>query len=359
MTKNGAGRLERCLQSIADTGLASELVVLVDVATTDETESIAHRFTSKVLRLKTHGCIELSLSEMAAACAGDFVLRIDDDETLGGPWDLSVEDANDFTHFLVPRRWLTPGEDYFISSGDWFPDLQLRLFRNEPALIRWPGDIHEHVVVAGAGAVLWDRWIDHHVLWQQTRAAREQKCASYRSTRPAKHLSHFYLWEEQAVRLSPYGSNGASAAEPLGNGAEVLFGAGGTATLYTLDGWSHAEPWGTWTDGSRAVLRLPLTRVPSGPVDVALEAHAFIRPDHPELRVSVSCEDTVVAEWIIRTPDVATRSASIPQRLTADHGALVLTLNIEAPKSPQELGESSDSRRLGLGVRRLRLTWEA
>lgn len=361
LTKDGANRLERCLRSIVDTGVARELVVLVDEATTDDSESVARRFTSKVLRLQTQGCIELSLSALAAACSGDFVLRLDDDETMGGRWDLPIADGRDseaFTHFLIPRRWLTPGQDYFISSGDWFPDLQLRLFRNDPALISWPSQLHEHMVVGGAGAVLWDRWIDHHVLWQQTRIAREQKSVTYRSTRPDKHLSHFYLWEEQAVRLSLCSSNVASAAQPLSNGAEVLFGAGGTAAPYMLDGWSHPEPWGAWTDGVRAVLQLPLTQVPRGPVNIVLEANAFIQANHPELRVSVSCENTVIAKWVISTPDIASHAATIPEWLTAEHGALVLSLNLENPKAPSDLGEFSDCRRLGLGVRRLQLNWE-
>ena len=111
------------------------------------------------------------------------------------------------------------------------------------------------------------------------------------------------------------------------------------------------------TDGDRAVLRLPLTQVPRGPVDLALEAEAFIRPDHPVLRVSVLCEQTVVAEWVITTPDVTTYSASIPERLSADKGALTLSLAIDNPKSPRDSGESTDVRRLGLGVRGLRLDW--
>lgn len=359
LTKNGAGRLERCLQSIAVAGIVRELVVFVDHTTTDESESIARRFTPKVLRMETAGLIELSLSRMAAACSGEFVLRVDDDETLGGPWDVPVDHAAigaGFTHFRVPRRWLTPGEDGFISSGDWFPDLQLRLFRNDPALIRWPSDLHEHMAVEGPGGILWDRWVNHHVLWQHTRAERERKAEAYRRRRPDKHLSHFYLWEEQAVRVSPCGAHG-SAATPLDGGESVDFGSDGTAAPYMVGGWSQPEPWGTWTDGDRAVLRLPLAQVPRGAVDIALEANAFLGPGHPELRVSMSCGQTVVAEWVIAASDVATYSASIPERLTADQGVLTLSLNIENPKSPRELGESSDDRRLGLGVRRLRLDW--
>jgi hypothetical protein len=356
LTKNGAGRLERCLQSIAVASMVRELVVFVDQDTTDESEAIARRFTSNVQRMETTGLMELSLSRMVAACAGEYVLRVDDDETLGGQWDVPVDYGAGFTHFQIPRRWLTPGEDGFISRGDWFPDLQLRLFRNDPALIQWPTDLHEHLTVEGPGGILWDRWINHHVLWQHTRVERERKAEDYQRRRPDKHLSHFYLWEEQEVHVSSSGGRTSTVA-PLVSGETVDFGSGGTAAPYMLGGWSQAEPWGTWTEGDRAVLRVPLMQVPRGPVDIALEADAFIRPGHPELRASVACDQTVVAEWVITTTDVATYSASIPERITADKGALTLSLNIDNAKSPRDLGESSDVRRLGLGVRRLRLDW--
>jgi len=360
LTKDGADRLEPCLQSIIDAGIASELLVFVDQTTTDASETIARRFTPNVVRVDTQGALELTLAQMVAACSGDFVLRVDDDETLGGGWDLPVDFANRWpgvTHFSVPRRWVVAGQDAFLSSGDWFPDLQVRLFRNDPSLIRWPAILHDHVTVQGAGGVLWDRWIDHHVLWQQSRAAREHKCEAYRITRPDKHLSHFYLWEEQAVRLSPCRPDMASAAEPLPSGAVVTFEAGGTSAPYTLDGWSGAEPWGTWTDGHRAVLGIPLKQPPQGPVEVVLEANAFLRPQHPVLHVCVSCNHTVVAEWEIRTADVCQYPVRIPAELMAGQGVLQLSLDIKNPASPHELGESLDTRPLGLGLRRLRIDY--
>jgi polysaccharide pyruvyl transferase WcaK-like protein len=358
LTRNGAGRLDRCLQSIVDAGIARELVVFVDACTTDESDNIARRFTSKVARLTTHGYIEFSLERLAAACAGDFVLRIDDDETLGGDWETPLTDAVEvdrLTHFLMPRRWLVPGQDAFISSGEWCPDLQLRLFRNDPERLHWPSRLHEHLTVDGPGAVLWDRWIDHHVLWQRSRAERVAKCAAYQQSRPDKHLSHFYLWEDQAVRLTSTDPTGDAAADPLDSGAVVSFGSDGHSSPYRLDGWSHVEPWGTWTDGPVAVLRLPLKRPASGPLEVILEATAFVHRDHPCQPVSVICADRVVAEWRIDTADVADYTITLPASLVAGQGVIVLTLHLRDPKTPCEVQASTDARRLGLGVRRLRL----
>ena len=60
LSRNGAGRIERCLESIATSGLVSEIVVCVDKMTTDATASIAGSFTPHVHLLETRGYIEPS-----------------------------------------------------------------------------------------------------------------------------------------------------------------------------------------------------------------------------------------------------------------------------------------------------------
>src|SRR5205823_5092820 len=70
-------------------------------------------------------------------CDGDWILRVDHDETLGPGWtvrDRIVELLSDrgVTHYWVARRWAVPPGDRFISSDPWHPDYQVRLFRNLP-----------------------------------------------------------------------------------------------------------------------------------------------------------------------------------------------------------------------------------
>ena len=216
LTKNGAGRIERCLESIAASGLASEIVVCVDRSTTDATMSIAGRYTQHVHLLETRGFIEPSLPEMVSLCSGQFILRLDDDECLGGEWGglwlQALSRFNDLTHFLTPCRWVVPPGDRFIASPPWFPDFRVRVFRNKPALISWPDQIHDKMTIAGRGLALVDRWIDHYVLVDRSRSEREAKCRYYQSLRPAKHLSHCYLWEDQEVILSSTDDRGYAAA---------------------------------------------------------------------------------------------------------------------------------------------------
>ena len=112
LTKNGAGRIERCLESVRASRFADELVVCVDADTTDDTASVARRFTPHVHLIETGGTLESALPLMASYCSADYLLRIDDDEALGGNWDRVPLEAlvrfNDLTYVTLPRRWLVP-----------------------------------------------------------------------------------------------------------------------------------------------------------------------------------------------------------------------------------------------------------
>jgi Glycosyl transferase family 2 len=94
LSKNGAGRIEHCLRSIVQSNFADEIVVFVDRETADGTAEIVRQFTPHLHPIETRGNIESVLPQMASLCSTDYVLRIDDDESLGGTgtapgWKLS------------------------------------------------------------------------------------------------------------------------------------------------------------------------------------------------------------------------------------------------------------------------------
>jgi polysaccharide pyruvyl transferase WcaK-like protein len=372
LSKNGAGRIERCLESIARYDFG-EIVVCVDRTTTDQTTRIARRFTDQVHLVETLGYIEPSLMAMSSLCSKAFVLRIDDDETLGGDWHQRVDwvsKFNEITHFFVPRRWLVPPGDKFIADEPWFPDLQLRFYRNDPGLITWPDKLHEPMAVQGGGLILTDRWIDHSDLLVRSREYRKAKCSNYRTVRPAKHLSHFYLWEDLPVQILPVDTAGfccameRSVSKPARNarscntydlGSEILFNHGGNSDAYRAGEWADPERWGTWTDGHRATLTFVVREAPSVPVELTVVANAYVRAKHPNLRVFVVCGRTILAEWLLDTADVQELKVPIPLMLMAEKGPLTVAFQIVNPVSPNEMGESEDRRQLGLGFRSVRL----
>jgi len=387
LSKNGAGRIERCLQSILDGGFADEIVVCVDSDTTDETASLARRFTPHVhpIAVPSAGIPESALPAMVSHCSADYLLRVDDDETLGGNWDRASLEAlvrcNDLTHLILPRRWLVPpgpdgtpdGAPRFIASEPWFPDYQVRFFRNDPELIRWPTTIHETIEMKGRGMVLFDRWIEHYDLVFHSRAERERKARNYRRIRPEKHLSNFYLYEEQEIDLLPADRAGFTealeiylsgrerqanqAGEPYRAGTDIGFEAGGNGEGYTRKGWSDPEPWGRWTIGYRAELRILLEIPFEGPALLAVESVAYVRSWHPTLNVRVVCNREPLGGWSIETSDMVERTLPVPASALAGKRELLVEFHMDNPASPADSGEFGlDQRLLGLGLRKLRIS---
>ncbi len=185
LTKNGSGRLGRCLESIHRTGFADEIVVCVDAETTDDSFRLARSFTPNVHVVETAGYLESALSAITAFCSCDFVLRIDDDESLEGNWDKAsfqlLATYNDLTQVWVPTRWVIPPGDCFIASAPWFPDPHPRLHVNDPSRITWPKRVHDHMSVRGRSISLFDRWINHYNFLDRPKGERRRRSAKYRA----------------------------------------------------------------------------------------------------------------------------------------------------------------------------------
>lgn len=151
-------------------------------------------------------------------------------------------------------------------------------------------------------------------------------------------------WERTELRYEP--------------GSEIRFGADGNSNLYKLDGWSEPEDLGTWTDGYRAELRIPLKQPFTGSVRLTVEAGAYVKPAHPMLHVCIVFGHIILGEWSIKTTDVVQRTLIVPASVLAQKTVLNLAFHIVNPVSPAELGNSGDGRLLGLTVRKVRLDRE-
>src|SRR3954449_8473909 len=68
-----------------------------------------------------------------AARNTDWIFILEYDEQLSPEWQQAswrrILETTDFTHFWCPRRWIVPGNKY-LRADPWWPDFQLRLFRN-------------------------------------------------------------------------------------------------------------------------------------------------------------------------------------------------------------------------------------
>src|SRR5262249_37103767 len=140
-------------------------------------------------------------------CRGDWVLRIDQDETLSPQWhdcsyvqNLLADRA--MTHCWLPRRWAVPPGDRYISNRHWHPDYQLRLIRNISSLVIFNRSPHSPLVVAGESRRLSDSWIIHWDYVWHDRAMREGKVEFYKAL-GSYTGEEFYLYEEQRYETRP------------------------------------------------------------------------------------------------------------------------------------------------------------
>ncbi len=368
LSKNGAGRLARCLHSITRTGFVEDLVVCIDAKTTDNSFQLAREFTPHVHIVTTDGYIESALEKITSLCAGDFILRIDDDETLDGNWDKTsfqlLAACNHITQIWIPRRWLVhPGES-FIASEPWFPDLQLRLFVNDPARIAWPKLVHGQPSISGRSILLYDRWINHYNLLDRPRGERRRICARYEALNPGTDSRKYYLYEDFDYALLPLSTTAIAVANYYGEARRlpsypldslIDFSERGTAAGYTGMGWGQPEAWGTWTVGQRAGLCLPLTAPLGSGAILRATLRPYLNALHPGLGARVIYRGTVIGEWLFDRSGFVTRSLSIPADLISSDPRPSFTFQIPDARSPLEAGESTDARFLGLGFKSLQL----
>ncbi len=154
VAKNEAHNLARCLASVR--GWVKEIVVALN-DTTDESETIARMHGAVVHHLPWRGYRDTKNAALALA-SQNWVLSLDADEEVS----LKLRDAivafcgspefQDFSGARFPRKvWFL---DRWITHGDWYPDLSLRLFRRDRS--QWSGDafVHEKVECEGRVATL-------------------------------------------------------------------------------------------------------------------------------------------------------------------------------------------------------------
>ena len=129
-------------------------------------------------------------------------------------------------------------------------------------------------------------------------------------------------------------------------GSKISFGQGGNSELYKVSGWSKTEAKFTWTEGTAARLKIPITAT-NDPISVKFTMAALIKaPELPFQPVELYVNDQKIADW--QVGDTAEFVAAIPPSVAKLGG--VLNFEIKTPKatSPKALGLSADPRVLGI-----------
>jgi len=150
---NTEPRLARLLTEVS--AFADEIVVGVDASSTDRSFAIATAHADVVYRFQHRPHLAPARLLPLRYASGDWILSIDDDESIEPSTEALLPELMADptpTHYWFPRRWVTslePAE--YVHAAPWFPDWQLRLFRNDRRLVWKPPRPHTGYQVIGPG----------------------------------------------------------------------------------------------------------------------------------------------------------------------------------------------------------------
>ena len=138
--------------------------------------------------------------------------------------------------------------------------------------------------------------------------------------------------------------------------AEVAFSPEKSLATLLGAGWSTVEPWGVWSVGERAILRLPPEALPGGRLQLRITATAYVVAEHPRQRVRVLAGGRPVADWIITLDNSwNVRAFDVEAQDRDGEGGLTLTFETPDSISPKALALGDDPRVVGLGLKSLKV----
>ncbi|WP_247324422.1 glycosyltransferase family 2 protein [Bradyrhizobium sp. 141] len=146
----------------------------------------------------------------------------------------------------------------------------------------------------------------------------------------------------------------APVSAPILGAEELEFRRGGTGVAALIEGWSEPEQWGTWSAARNCVLRFEVQPIPSRPVELVLACRAFVSDGNPQLRAVCRVGNGAQQELTFsRGAFAGLRRLMLDPAAIAADGMLTITLSLSDPRSPADLGLSSDVRPLGIGLERI------
>lgn len=143
---NEEKRIEKTLQGAS---FADE-IIFVDNTSTDNTLTIAKKYTKKVFTRKNLAMLNVNKNFGFTKATGDWILCIDADEYLTKELTeeikAKVSNSSDVVGYWIPRKNIIFGK--WIQNSIWWPDYQLRLFRRGEG--KFPEEhVHEVLLLNG------------------------------------------------------------------------------------------------------------------------------------------------------------------------------------------------------------------
>lgn len=153
------------------------------------------------------GGLHHTMGHVAAACAGEYILFLDDDERCPTglvKW-LESESYSAAPLWKFPRAWLWGDTTHFITTPPHWPDFQRRLGRRDAVVV--PTEIHKGWIEADTKAMA-PFAIEHHKLLLHSRESREALVGKYEAVRPGAGERDFYVPEAGITPLAVSGWSG-------------------------------------------------------------------------------------------------------------------------------------------------------
>lgn len=329
---------------------AAEIVVAVDDRVERERLRPLAEVADEVVLYPYEDPVDRPVGWVHSLCTRDWILWLDDDEVVSQALVEGLEAliaARDVTHYWLPRRWLYRDARTMLDDAPWVPDYQLRLVRNDPALLWFPGVTHWPIEAVGPRRYL-EAPLYHTDLLLNPLERRREKSSRYEQLIPGKRitglpLNHaLYLPEDRAgAALAPVPDADAAqieavlAGDPWGEPAAAPAGVR-RATRAEVDAHWRAPP--ATPELYRARLEPVRERFSVAARETrALDVRVTNEGSHtwppgklgwPEVRVSYrwrARDGSVVVDGGLRTP--------FPHALSPGETALV-PVDVTAPAEP-------------------------
>lgn len=143
-------------------------------------------------------------------------------------------------------------------------------------------------------------------------------------------------------------------------GRSHAFRQGRPATAWLSHGWTVPEPWGVWTEGEHACLVIPL---PAGvdasarAFDVHIEGSRYLgATDAPSVHAVVNGTVVPAQRSAYRPLDALEFALQVVPQGAPGRQVLVIQFAIGDPQRPCDACGSGDSRRLGFGLKSLKIS---
>ena len=149
-TYNEEKNILRCLKSV----LWADEIVIVDGTSTDKTVELAKKYTKNIIVKDNPPMFHLNKQLAIEKAKGDWILYLDADEEISDELKneiLNTVKETKFNGYWIPRKNIIFGK--WIEYTGWYPDYQLRLFRNGKGRLPCKS-LHEQPEVEGETAKL-------------------------------------------------------------------------------------------------------------------------------------------------------------------------------------------------------------